>query len=83
MRVIDNVLQNWRARMARPWIRRGDRLLDIGCHQGEFLSSLGDHIGPSLGYDPLATRATASTFVCCSKYSANRPVWIRNLLTLS
>jgi SAM-dependent methyltransferase len=29
-------------------------VLDIGCHQGEFLRRLGDRIGPSLGLDPLA-----------------------------
>src|SRR5438874_13678181 len=54
MRFIDRVLQNWRARMAKPWIPAGARVLDVGCHQGEFLDSLGRHIGPSVGYDPLA-----------------------------
>jgi SAM-dependent methyltransferase len=55
MRSIDRLLQNWRARMARPWVPRGAKVLDIGCHQGEFLRSLGDHIGPSVGFDPLTT----------------------------
>ena len=54
MRVLDRVLQNWRARMARPWIPQGAKVLDIGCHQGEFLHSLGDQIQPSVGLDPLA-----------------------------
>ncbi len=54
MRFLDRVLQSWRARMARPWIPAGGNVLDIGCHQGEFLRGLGDHIGPSVGYDPLA-----------------------------
>jgi SAM-dependent methyltransferase len=54
MRLMDRVLQRWRARVARPWVRRGARILDIGCHQGEFLESLGDRIGPSVGLDPLA-----------------------------
>jgi SAM-dependent methyltransferase len=54
MRVLDRLLQNWRARMARPWIPPGAKVLDIGCHQGEFLHSLGDHIEPSVGLDPLA-----------------------------
>ena len=58
MRCIDRLLQKWRARMARPWIRDGAHVLDIGCHQGEFLRSLGDRIGPSVGLDPLATPAT-------------------------
>ena len=54
MRVVDRVLQDWRARVARRWIPPQDRVLDIGCHQGEFLRQLGDGIGPSLGLDPLA-----------------------------
>jgi len=54
MRFIDRLLQNWRARQARPWIPRGAKVLDVGCHQGEFLRSLGEHIGPSVGLDPLA-----------------------------
>jgi len=59
MRCIDRLLQNWRARMARPWIAPGAKVIDIGCHQGEFLGSLGDHIGPSVGFDPCArSRAT-------------------------
>jgi SAM-dependent methyltransferase len=54
MRKLDRFLQNWRARKARPWIAHGARVLDIGCHQGEFLRSLADSIGPSVGIDPLA-----------------------------
>ncbi len=53
MRKLDRLLQGWRARVARPWIPHGANVLDIGCHQGEFLQSLGDHIGPSVGLDPL------------------------------
>jgi 2-polyprenyl-3-methyl-5-hydroxy-6-metoxy-1,4-benzoquinol methylase len=55
MRMLDRVLQKWRARMARPFILSGAKVLDVGCHQGEFLSSLGEHIGPSIGVDPLAS----------------------------
>ncbi len=54
MRTLDRIIQAWRARVARPWIPAGARVLDIGCHQGEFLNSLGDRIRPSLGLDPLA-----------------------------
>jgi ubiquinone/menaquinone biosynthesis C-methylase UbiE len=54
MRFLDRILQNWRARVARRWIPQGASVLDIGCHQGEFLRSLGDTIGPSVGLDPLA-----------------------------
>jgi SAM-dependent methyltransferase len=55
MRFLDRILQEWRARMARPWIPAGANVLDIGCHQGEFLGSLKDHIGPSVGLDPLTS----------------------------
>ena len=41
MRVVDRVLQDWRARVARRWIPPQARVLDIGCHQGEFLRRLG------------------------------------------
>jgi SAM-dependent methyltransferase len=54
VKVVDRILQRWRERVARGWIRPGDRVLDIGCHQGEFLDRLGQGIGPSVGFDPLA-----------------------------
>jgi SAM-dependent methyltransferase len=57
MRFLDRILQNWRARRARLWVPRGGRVLDIGCHQGEFLNSLGDQIQPSIGLDPLTSAA--------------------------
>src|SRR5437867_9628928 len=53
MRFMDRILQKWRARVARPWVPATARVLDIGCHQGELLQSLRDHIFPSVGYDPL------------------------------
>jgi SAM-dependent methyltransferase len=59
MRFLDRILQRWRARRARPWIPRGGRVLDIGCHQGEFLNSLGDGIQPSIGLDPLTSAAAS------------------------
>ena len=62
MRILDRILQSWRAWKARPWVRYGDRVLDIGCHQGEFLRSLTDRIGPSVGLDPLAHPTTEPHF---------------------
>lgn len=62
MRTVDAILQNWRTRMARPWIRPGARVLDIGCHQGEFLESMSQNIGPSLGYDPLTQPRETAQF---------------------
>lgn len=62
MRTLDRVLQRWRGRLARPWIEPGARVLDVGCFQGEFLASLGDGIGPSVGLDPLAEPAEFPRF---------------------
>jgi SAM-dependent methyltransferase len=62
MRTIDRILQQWRASMARPFIAPGARVLDIGCHQGEFLESLGSRIGPSIGMDPLVRPRTGPHF---------------------
>jgi SAM-dependent methyltransferase len=58
VRFVDRLLQGWRARKARPWVPEGARVLDVGCHQGEFLFALGERIGPSVGMDPLATPQT-------------------------
>ncbi len=58
MRFLDRFLQRWRAKKARRWIPARARVLDIGCHQGEFLRSLGDGIGSSVGIDPLAVPTT-------------------------
>jgi 2-polyprenyl-3-methyl-5-hydroxy-6-metoxy-1,4-benzoquinol methylase len=53
MRIGDYFIQWWRIQMAARWILPGSRVLDIGCHQGEFLSFLGEQIAPSIGIDPL------------------------------
>src|SRR5262245_22243139 len=58
MSLLGRILQHWRDWAVRPWIPVGARLLDIGCQQGEFLRSLGDSIGPSVGLDPLAPPET-------------------------
>ncbi len=53
MRIGDYIIQSWRMRVAARWIPEGSRVLDIGCHQGEFLNFLGQKIAPSVGIDPL------------------------------
>jgi SAM-dependent methyltransferase len=62
MKLVDRWLQSWRERKVRTWLRPGDRVLDIGCHQGEFLERLGAFIGPSAGLDPLATPRETSRY---------------------
>ena len=53
MRIGDYFIQQWRMRVAARWVPEGSRVLDIGCHQGEFLEFLGGKIAPSAGLDPL------------------------------
>jgi SAM-dependent methyltransferase len=53
MRIGDYLIQRWRMTAAAPWIQEGSRILDIGCHQGEFIKMLGQKIAPSVGLDPL------------------------------
>lgn len=54
MRWLDRVLRRWRMRRAAPWVRRGDRLLDLGCFDGEFLRMVEGRIALGVGVDPLA-----------------------------
>ena len=58
MKIGDYLIQNWRMRVAARWIMRGSRVLDIGCHQGEFFEFLGNRINPSIGIDPLLASST-------------------------
>jgi len=62
MRFGDRFLQLWRMRMASPWIEKGSRILDIGCHEGEFLEYLGDRVVESIGIDPEATQVEAKSY---------------------
>ena len=55
MKTVDRLLQSWRERKARAWLSEGARVLDIGCHQGEFLEKLGPAVRATVGLDPLAT----------------------------
>ncbi|MDY3554887.1 methyltransferase domain-containing protein [Gemmata sp. JC717] len=58
MRWLDRVLQRWRGSVARRWVPRGSRVLDVGCHHGEFLCALGSRLGVGVGLDPLAPNAS-------------------------
>lgn len=62
MKLFDRWLQSWRERKVRAWLRPGARVLDIGCHQGEFLERLGASVGASVGLDPLTTPRETSRF---------------------
>lgn len=53
MRIGDYFIQAWRMNVASRWIVQNSRVLDIGCHQGEFFEYLAGRIAPSIGIDPL------------------------------
>jgi 2-polyprenyl-3-methyl-5-hydroxy-6-metoxy-1,4-benzoquinol methylase len=62
MRFLDRFLQKWRMRVAAPWIPDGARVLDIGCHRGEFLNYLGERIVDSVGIDPIAPEISTDNY---------------------
>lgn len=57
MRAIDRFLQGWRIRKASPFVRAGDRLLDIGCFDGAFIGAVCDRVSAAVGIDPLGDPA--------------------------
>ena len=54
MRALDRWLRSWRIAKATPWVRAGDRLLDVGCFDRSLLERLADRIESGVGVDPLA-----------------------------
>lgn len=47
------MLQRWRAAKALPWIRTGDRLLDIGCFDRILMEQAAPRLKSAVGVDPL------------------------------
>jgi SAM-dependent methyltransferase len=54
MRAADRWLQRRRIRMAVPYVRPRERLLDIGCSDGAFIEHVRHRISRAIGIDPLA-----------------------------
>jgi len=54
MRWLDRVLQRWRIDKAIAHVRTGDRLLDIGCHEGELIERVLGRVAAATGVDPVA-----------------------------
>ena len=62
MKFVDRFLQSRRERQVRAWLKPGMRVLDIGCHKGEFLLRLGGTIRESIGLDPLTHPVRTATY---------------------
>ena len=58
MTFLDRFLQDWRIRQARPHIRFGDRVLDLGSADGVLFDQLRDCGPGSLGIDPILPSTT-------------------------
>jgi 2-polyprenyl-3-methyl-5-hydroxy-6-metoxy-1,4-benzoquinol methylase len=54
VRILDRWLQRWRIAKAVPWVREGDRLLDVGCFDRSLLDRVAGRIASGVGIDPLA-----------------------------
>ena len=51
MKAFDRLLQRWRIAKVEPYLRDGDRVLDIGCSQGELFQQFESRIGEGVGID--------------------------------
>lgn len=58
MNAVDRLLQRWRIARAEPWIRRGDRLLDVGCFDLSLLARVEDRLTSGVGIDTEAKSCT-------------------------
>jgi 2-polyprenyl-3-methyl-5-hydroxy-6-metoxy-1,4-benzoquinol methylase len=56
-KVLDRVLRRWRFAKAKPFVRPGDRVLDIGCDDGALFEYLGPRMGFGVGIDPALDQA--------------------------
>jgi SAM-dependent methyltransferase len=52
MRPLDRLLQRWRMAKALPFVRRGDRLLDVGCGDLSLIGRVADCVASAVGVDP-------------------------------
>lgn len=53
MKKLDIILQNWRYRIAEPWVTKGSIILDIGGLNGSFLKRVSGKIAKGICIDPL------------------------------
>jgi 2-polyprenyl-3-methyl-5-hydroxy-6-metoxy-1,4-benzoquinol methylase len=60
LKPLDRILQRWRFSKARPFIRIGDRILDIGCGDGGFFRYLAERLGFGVGIEPTLSGPVAA-----------------------
>jgi 2-polyprenyl-3-methyl-5-hydroxy-6-metoxy-1,4-benzoquinol methylase len=60
LKPVDRVLQHWRISKAKPYIRNGARILDVGCADGELFRQLGRRIGSGVGVDHALMRTVGN-----------------------
>jgi SAM-dependent methyltransferase len=56
MKALDRFLQRRRFAQARPFVRKGDTVLDVGCADGEIFEAWRGHIKYGYGVDPRVER---------------------------
>jgi 2-polyprenyl-3-methyl-5-hydroxy-6-metoxy-1,4-benzoquinol methylase len=52
---LDRFLRRWRFSKAKPFVRPGAAVLDVGCGDGAFFRYLGDRLGAGVGVEPALT----------------------------
>ena len=58
MKALDRFLQHWRIARARPFVRKGEVVVDVGCADGEMLKAWQGHIKYGYGVDPRVEERT-------------------------
>lgn len=68
MNAVDRFLQRLRIRMAAPYVRAGDRLLDLGCYDAAFIEHVRSRVSHAVGIDQVATPVEhANVTILCGK----------------
>jgi 2-polyprenyl-3-methyl-5-hydroxy-6-metoxy-1,4-benzoquinol methylase len=57
LRPLDRLLRSRRIREVGPYLRRGNSVLDVGCHDGALFRTYADRISRGVGLDPLLERS--------------------------
>jgi SAM-dependent methyltransferase len=74
LKPLDRLLQRWRIAKALPWVRDGDRLLDVGCFDPALLRRVRGRVARAVGIDPLAKPARSGTVeVLCGQLPGDSP----------